>query len=187
MWTHIMSSLCNWWGRIPLLQKLWRMRHTPLPKLTVCSVYNKHGWCGSCVLCLTAVRVAGPLVSVSRSTQLGSWRSISNQVIHKASHLKKSSDSGFHYWMTALIPVVEGGPSNVALLCLVMGTFNPEWVQPGSLQARPIPVHSWNDGETCVIFPGSSSASSEAKERGVLLKDTDLHGQCPPRGWICEY
>lgn len=55
-------------------------------------------------------------------------------VIHKASYLKKSSDSGFHYWMIALIPTGEGDPSNMALLCLVTSTFDPRWGQPGSLQ-----------------------------------------------------
>lgn len=55
-------------------------------------------------------------------------------VIHKASCLMKSSESGFHYWMITLIPTGEGGPSNTALLCLVTSRFDPEWVQPGSLQ-----------------------------------------------------
>lgn len=33
-----------------------------------------------------------------------------------------------------------------------------------------------------MILPGSSPASSEAEGRGVMPKDTDLHGQCPPGG-----
>lgn len=79
-----------------------------------------------------------PLVCVSSSQQKHAAGQLKVHlkpgVIHKASYLKKSSDSGFHNWMMALIPTGEGGPSSMALLCLVTSTFETEWVQPGSLQ-----------------------------------------------------
>lgn len=46
--------------------------------------------------------------------------------------------------------------------------FSGQQVQRGMAAARvftqyPIPAHSWSDGGICVILPGSSPASSEAK------------------------
>lgn len=81
---------------------------------------------------------ATPLVCVTSSQQKHTAGQLKLHlkpgVIHKASCLKKSSDSSFHYWIITLIPMGEGDPSNMALLCLVTSTFDPELVQPGSLQ-----------------------------------------------------
>lgn len=94
-------------------------------------------------------------------------------VIQEASHLRKSS--GIFSWAMALICC--GGRRtgwavlhlNMVLLCSMFSTFGIKWVQPWPLQCL-ISAHSWSNGGTIVILPGSSPASSQTKGRSITPK-----------------
>lgn len=77
---------------------------------THCMSYLDSVWITClCVLCITTVRTAGAShLPISHSQQKHTAGKLKDHLkpgaIQEASHLKKSSDSGFHNGMLALIP-----------------------------------------------------------------------------------